>query len=288
MIGGYPFPVPMCCPSPRYVKDKIQEMEATAWINSQPLLPKDLVDKVALFYFFSFGKECSEITLSHLSYMWSKMRGKGLMVVGVHTPSLEVERDIDFVKGEVERFGVHFPVAVDNEYKVWKSFRNQFYGQFHFVDAGGTIRHTRAGEGIEEEVEMAVVHLLNEVGKKVDLGPEIDGVCFEGRWYVGDGYVELEESSGSIDLRYIGRSLGLVVSCPREKKFEFLVDGTPLRKEMAGKDAILEGGKSFLLIGKERRHEVVREDRRVMREMTMKVRGKGFKLMGFCVEEAED
>lgn len=288
MIGHDPFPVPMSCPSPRYVKDRITEMEATAWINSKPLNPKDFANKVVIFYFFSFGEECSEITLSHLSYMWSKMRDKGLMVVGIHTPSLESEKDASFVRGEVQRYGVQFPVAVDNEYKVWRTFRNQFYGQFHFADAGGTIRHTRAGEGIEEEVEMAVVHLLNEAGKKVDLGPEIDGVCFEGQWYVGDGYVELEESSGSIELRYIGRSLGLVASYPREKKFEFLVDGTPLRKEMAGKDVLFEGGKSFLLVGKERRHEVVLEDRRVMRELTMKVRGKGFKLMGFCVEEAED
>jgi peroxiredoxin len=277
----------MCCPAPRAIKDRIPHLEATAWINSKPLGPKDLADKVVLFYFFSFGEECSETTISHLSYMWSKMRGKGLVVIGVHTPSVEKEKELAFVRAEAKRLGIQFPLAVDNDYRIWKEFRNQFYGQFHFSDVGGMIRHTRAGEGIEEEVEMAVVHLLNEAGKKVDLGPEIDGVCFEGEWFVGDGYVELEGSSGKLDLRYIGNSLDLVASSPRQRRFEFQVDGAPLASGTAGKDVITEGGKSYLLIGKERRLEVVREERRVMRELSMRVRGKGFKLMGFCVGERE-
>lgn len=277
----------MCCPSPRYVKDKIPEIRPTTWLNVKSLEAKDFKGKVALIYFFSFGEEFSETVLSHLSYLWSKMKGKGLVVLGVHAPSLEREKDLGFVKGEVERYGIKFPIAVDNDYETWKAFRNQFYGQFHFVDHLGTIRHTRSGEGIEEDVELAVVHLLNEAGRRVDLGPEIDGVCLEGDWYVGDGYVELEGTSGSIDLRYIGDSMDLVVSSPKEKRFEFTVDGSPLEKGIAGKDVILEEGKSYLLIGKEKRHEVLRDKRKVMREIEMKVRGKGFRLVGFCVVETE-
>jgi peroxiredoxin len=277
-----------CCPSPRVAKDHLPELEASAWINSKPLGPKDLKDKVVLVYFFSLGEECSETILSHLSYLWTRMRGKGLVVLGVHTPSVEKEKDLGFVRAEAARLGIEFPLAVDNEYRIWKKFRNQFYSQFHFVDACGVIRHTRAGEGIEEEVEIAVVHLLNEAGKKVDLGPEIDGVCFEGDWFVGDGYVELEGSSGRIELRYIGQSLDLVISSPRKRRFEFLVDEAPLPKGMAGKDVVLEGGKSYLDIGEERKLEVVRDTRRVMRQLSMSVRGKGLKLMGFCVEERED
>ena len=275
----------MCCPRPRYVKDKFPELKPTAWINAKTVEPKDVKNKVVLVYFFSFGDEFSETTLSHLSYLHKKMKGKGLVVIGVHTPSLEKEKGIDFVRAQVKKFGMEFPVAVDNEYDVWKAFRNQFYGQFHFVDNSGTIRLTRSGEDIAEEVEMAVVHLLNESGKKIDLGPEIDGVCLEGDWYVGDGYVELESTTGSIDLRYIGEGVDLVLSSPKQKKLEISVDGEPVAPSIAGRDIIQEGGKSYLLIGKEKSHQVAREKRKVMREVIMKVRGKGFRLMGFCVVE---
>ena len=275
----------MCCSRPRYVKDKFPELKPTAWINAKTVEPKDVKNKVVLVYFFSFGDELSETTLSHLSYLHKKMKGKGLVVIGVHTPSLEKEKGIDFVRAQVKKFGIEFPVVVDNEYDVWKAFRNQFYGQFHFVDNSGTIRLTRSGEDIAEEVEMAVVHLLNESGKKIDLGPEIDGVCLEGDWYVGDGYVELESTTGSIDLRYIGEGVDLVLSSPKQKKLEITVDGEPVGPSIAGRDIIQEGGKSYLLIGKEKSHQVAREKRKVMREVIMKVRGKGFRLMGFCVVE---
>jgi len=275
----------MCCPSPLSLKEKVPDMKPTTWINAKAVEPKDLRNKVALVYFFSFGDEFSEAAISHLSYLWRKMRDKGLMVIGVHVPSLEKEKEIDFVKAEVERNGIEFPVAVDNDYKVWNAFRNQFFGQFHFIDHQGMIRLTRSGEGIAEEVELAVVHLLNESGKKIDLGPEIDGVCLEGDWYVDEGYIELEGTSGKISLRYIGQGLDLVLSSPKQKKLEVKLDEAAIGASMAGKDVIIEGCKSYLVVGKEKRHEVIREEREVMHEVEMNVKGKGLRLLGFCVVE---
>lgn len=260
-------------------------MKPTAWINTRGIEPKDLRKKVVLVYFFSFGDELSESTFSHLSYLWRKMKGKGLMVIGVHAPSLEKEKKTGFVQAEVERNGIEFPVAVDNEFTVWNAFRNQFYGQFHFIDHNGMVRLTRSGEDIAEEVEMAIVHLINESGRDLDLGPEIDGVCLEGDWYVDEGFVELESSSGKISLRYIGEGVDLVLSSPKRVKLEVVLDEGPMDASLAGKDVIMEGGKSYLLIGKEKRHQVVREKRKVMHEVEMKVKGKGLKLLGFCVVE---
>jgi peroxiredoxin len=258
-------------------------MKPTTWINTKGIKPKDLTKKVVLVYFFSFGDELSEATLSHLSYLWRKMKGKDLMVIGVHAPSLEKEKKISFVQAEVERNGIEFPVAVDNDFTVWKAFRNQFFGQYHFIDHNGTVRLTRSGEDIAEEVELAIVHLLNESGKKLDLGPEIDGVCLEGDWFVEEGYVELESSSGKISLRYIGEGVDLVLSSPKKVKLEATMDEAPIDASLAGKDIKFEGGKSYLLIGEEKRLQVVREKRKVMREVEIKVKGKGLKLMGFCI-----
>jgi hypothetical protein len=260
-------------------------MKPAAWVNSKPLGPEELRGKVSLVHFFCFGEGLSEITMSHLSYMWSKMRDKGLVVLGVHAPRLESEKGAEFVRAEAERRGITFPIAVDDEFQVWNAFRNQFFGQSHFVDAQGMIRHTRSGQGIEEEVEMAVVHLLNEAGMEVDLGPEINGACFEGEWYVGDGYVELQGASGSIEMRYVSSSLDLILSSPVESKCEITLDDLPIPEGCAGGDVLLEEGRSYLLIGEERRHRVVREERSSMREVQVHVHGKGLRLIGFCVDE---
>ncbi len=275
----------MCCPSPRYPQEKAPEMRPVAWINTKGIEPTDLRKKVVLVYFFSFGEEQSESILSHMSFLWRKMKGKGLIVIGVHAPSLEKKKNIRFVRSEVERNGIEFPVAVDNDFTVWNSFRNQFYNQFHFIDDKGIVRLTRSGEDIAEEVELAIVHLLNEAGKKIDLGPEIDGVCLEGDWYMGEGFIELEGSTGKIDLRYIGEGVDLILSSPKERRVEVTIDGEPIEKAFAGKDIIMEGGKSYLPIGKEKRLQVVREKRKAMHEIDIKVKGKGLRLIGFCVPE---
>ncbi|MEM0448454.1 MAG: redoxin domain-containing protein [Methanomassiliicoccales archaeon] len=274
-----------CCPTQRIVRDKIPEINPTVWLNTPALSMKDFKNKVVLFYFFSFNEGFSETTLSHLSYLWWRMRRRGLMVVGIHTPSLEKERNIEFIRDEVQHFEVDFPVAVDNDHRIWKSFRNQFYSQFHFADVHGILRHTRAGSNIEEEVELAVVHLLNEGGKKVDLGPEINGACFEGKWYVGDGFVELDGSYGKIEIRYIGKSLDIIASSPKPRKYTVLLDGKAVPLELSGKDLCLENGRSYLELSRERRFEVIRDSRRKMRLLSMTVRGKGFRLQGFCVDE---
>jgi hypothetical protein len=263
------------------------EMKATAWINSPPLGPNDLQGKVVLVYFFSFDGKFSAATISHLNFLSAKMEGKGLKVVGVHAPSLEKEKDLSFVRAKVKEIGAKFPVAVDNEYAIWNAFRNQFFEEFQFVDAQGWIRHTRTGAGIEEEVELAVVHLLNEAGHEVDLGPEIDGACLEGDWARESEGAQLEGTSGTIALRYLGRSLDLVLSSPKRTKVEFKLDGRPLSQSMVGQDVLLEQGKSYLLVDEERRLQVVREERSAMHELEMKLRVKGFRLLGFRVDEGE-
>jgi len=263
------------------------ELKATAWINSKPFGPDDLRDKVVLVYFFSFDGKFSPTTFSHLNFLSSKMKDKGLKVIGVHAPSLEREKDLDYVRAKVRELSISFPLAVDNDYLIWRAFRNQFFEQFQFVDAQGLIRHTRTGEGIEEEVELAVVHLLNEAGHEVDLGPEIDGACLEGEWVMEGDCAELEGASGKIMMRYIGRSLDLVLASPQRAKLEFKVDGKPLDQAIAGQDVLLEKGKSYLNVGEERRLQVVREERSVMRELELSVRVKGFRLIGFHVDEGE-
>jgi len=277
----------MCCPARSIEKERMPEMKATAWINSKPLTMKDFKEKVVLLYFFSFDDKYSSTTISYLNFLSSKMAGKGLKVVGVHSPSLEREKDLAYLSAKVKALGISFPVAVDNEQAIWKAFRNQFFEEFQFVDAKGWIRHTRTGEGIEEEVEMAVVHLLNEAGFEVDLGPEIDGACLEGDWMIENDCAELDGPSGTIALRYIGRSLDLVLSSCKRTKVEFKMDGRPLDESIAGKDVLLEKGRSYLEVGEETRLQVVREEGRVMHELEIKVRVKGFRLIGFCVDDAE-
>jgi thiol-disulfide isomerase/thioredoxin len=93
-----------------------------------------------------------------------KYRDQGLVVIGVHTPEFTVEHDLDNVRRAVRDMGLDYPVAVDNDYAVWRSFDNHYWPALYFVDAEGRIRHHQFGEGDYEESEIVLQRLLAEAG----------------------------------------------------------------------------------------------------------------------------
>jgi hypothetical protein len=84
--------------------------------------------------------------------------------MGVHTPEFDAEHDLDNVREAVRELRVDYPVAVDNDYAIWRAFDNHYWPALYFVDAQGKIRHHRFGEGGYEESEMILQQLLAEAG----------------------------------------------------------------------------------------------------------------------------
>jgi len=93
---------------------------------------------------------------------YERYRDQGFTVIGVHTPELDIERDIANVRAAVAREGVTFPVAFDPDYATWHAYGNHYWPGFYFVDKRGRVRHTHFGEGEYERSERVIRELIGE------------------------------------------------------------------------------------------------------------------------------
>jgi thiol-disulfide isomerase/thioredoxin len=137
---------------------------ATEWLNSPPLTPAGLHGKVVLVNFWTYT--CIN-WLRQLPYVraWAgKYAGQGLVVLGVHTPEFGFEHDAGNVRRAVRDSSVDYPVAIDNDYAVWRAFDNYYWPALYFADAEGRIRHHHFGEGEYQQAEMVIQQLLAEAG----------------------------------------------------------------------------------------------------------------------------
>ena len=137
---------------------------ANAWLNSQPLTASSLRAKVALVQFCTYTCINWLRTLPHVRAWAEKYGGRGLAVVGVHTPEFAFEKDLDNVRRAVKEMRVAYPVAVDNDYAIWRAFNNEYWPALYFVDPQGRIRHHHFGEGDYERSERVIQQLLAGAG----------------------------------------------------------------------------------------------------------------------------
>jgi thiol-disulfide isomerase/thioredoxin len=133
---------------------------ATEWINSKPLAPTDLRGRVVLIDFGTYTCINWLRTLPHIRAWAEKYREQGLVVVGIQTPEFEFEQNLDSVRREVKARGIDWPVAVDNQYVIWRAFSNNYWPALYFVDREGVVRHHHFGEGRYEESERVIGQLL--------------------------------------------------------------------------------------------------------------------------------
>lgn len=137
---------------------------ATDWLNATPLTAKDLRGKVVLVDFWTYSCINCLRTLPYVKAWAEKYRGQGLVVVGVHAPEFAFERDIANVTKAMKRLGITYPVAVDNQYAIWRAFKNQYWPAHYFIDAQGRMRYHHFGEGNYAESERVIQQLLQEAG----------------------------------------------------------------------------------------------------------------------------
>jgi thiol-disulfide isomerase/thioredoxin len=108
--------------------------------------------------------------LPYYSAWAKKYREEGLVVIGVHTPEFAFERSADNVKKAIGRLGIDYPVALDSNYGIWRTYRNQYWPALYVADAQGRIRYQHFGEGNYRETERAIQQLLAERGAGHDAG----------------------------------------------------------------------------------------------------------------------
>ncbi len=96
----------------------------------------------------------------------AKYKDQGLVVIGVHTPEFAFERDLGNVRKAVKNLGITYPVAVDNEWAIWKAFKNNYWPAHYFIDGQGRIRYHHFGEGNYDQSEQVIQRLLIENGRR--------------------------------------------------------------------------------------------------------------------------
>jgi thiol-disulfide isomerase/thioredoxin len=259
---------------------------ATGWLGSEPLGPAELRGHVVLVNFW---------TLTCINWLrqepyvraWSRAyRDDGLIVIGVHTPEFSFEHDIDLVEQAVKERDIDYPVALDNDYRVWSAFANRYWPALYFVDADGVIRDEHFGEGRYERSEHVIQRLLD-----IDRAPvTVEGVGVEaeadwdnlgtpetylgsargdqaaslaGEWKVGPENVVLEQAGGSIAIPFHARDAHIVLSggAGDPIPFRVLLDGEPpgashgVDTDEDG-NGLLRDGRMYQLV---REHDTVRE-----------------------------
>lgn len=135
---------------------------AVSWLDTAPPKAKELQGKVVLVNFWTYSCINCIRTLPYIRAWAEKYRDRGLVVVGVHTPEFAFEKKVENIRQAAARFGIDYPIAVDNDFRIWRAFRNSYWPAIYLVDAQGRIRHTQFGEGGEALSERAVQDLLAE------------------------------------------------------------------------------------------------------------------------------
>jgi thiol-disulfide isomerase/thioredoxin len=135
---------------------------AVEWLNSPPLSAEQLRGKVVLIDFWTYGCINCRNALPHVREWNRKYKDQGLVVIGVHSPEFAFEKNIGNVKRALTDLDLTFPVAVDNNFALWRAFNNTYWPAHYFIDAKGQIRFHHFGEGDYEQSEQVIRQLLDE------------------------------------------------------------------------------------------------------------------------------
>ena len=235
------------------------------WLNSEPLTAAGLRGRVVLVDFWTYSCVNWLRTLPYVRAWHERYRDRGLTVVGVHAPEFGFEHELDNVRRAVGELDVGYPVVIDNDFTIWRSFENHYWPAVYLVDGDGRVRFHHFGEEAYEETERTIQQLLGEDGElvRVDAGgvaeaadwdalrsPETylgsargerrgdrraDGLALNqwslaGEWTVDDESVVLDAGGGSLGYRFEGRDLNLVLAPPASGsplRFAVRLDGQP-------------------------------------------------------------
>lgn len=140
---------------------------AIQWLNSPPLTLQALRGKVVLVDFWTYSCINCLRTLPYIRAWADKYKDKGLVVIGVHSPEFAFERDVANVRQAMARLGITYPVAIDNNYAIWRAYQNQYWPADYFIDARGHLRYQQFGEGDYDTAERVIQQLLREAGATI-------------------------------------------------------------------------------------------------------------------------
>lgn len=137
------------------------------WFNSSPLKLSELRGKVVLLDFWTYSCINCQRTFPYLRNWHDKYKDKGLVIIGVHSPEFEFEKDPENVAKALSDFKLKYPVVQDNDFSTWQAYNNRYWPAKYFIDKDGYIRYTHFGEGDYDNSEKIIQELLSEAGENI-------------------------------------------------------------------------------------------------------------------------
>jgi len=147
-------------------------VEPTAFINTESVSLAANTDKVVLVKFWTLGCFNCKRTLPFVNKWYDKYQDYGLEVIGVHTPEFNYEKDYATVLDATKKYGITFPVVLDNDKKTWRAYNNRYWPRIYLVDIDGFIVYSKIGEGSYEATEDKIRELLSE--RNIVLGLDLE------------------------------------------------------------------------------------------------------------------
>jgi cytochrome c biogenesis protein CcdA/thiol-disulfide isomerase/thioredoxin len=169
------------------------------WFNTpggRPLTLAGLRGRVVLVDFWTYTCINCIRTLPYLKAWDATYRGRGLTIVGVHTPEFSFEHDAGNVQSAIARFGVRYPVVQDNDMGTWDAYGNEYWPADYLIDARGHVRYAAAGEGDYARTETAIRALLAEAGDSVGGGSHPTGVVSPSEMTTPETYLGTARAQG--------------------------------------------------------------------------------------------
>jgi thiol-disulfide isomerase/thioredoxin len=135
---------------------------SSQWINTAPLLADDVRGQVVLVKFWTFACYNCQNVEPYVKTWHAQYADQGLIVIGVHSPEFAHEQHVPNVLQYIEDHQMTYPVAIDNDFAIWKRFGNRAWPTIYLIDRSGRLRYQHVGEGAYPQTEQMIQLLLNE------------------------------------------------------------------------------------------------------------------------------
>lgn len=153
------------------VHSSVELSGINGYVNSNGItIGENVGKKVILIDFWTYSCINCLRTVPYLNNWYEKYKDDGLIIIGVHSPEFEFEKDYSNVKKQVEELGIKYPVVLDNGHKTWNNFQNSYWPREYLIGVDGTIIYDHIGEGNYAETEQRIQQALGELNnKKVEM-----------------------------------------------------------------------------------------------------------------------
>jgi thiol-disulfide isomerase/thioredoxin len=147
------------------------------YINTEPFALSELVGrKVILVDIWTYSCINCQRTLPYLVAWHGKYKDKGLEIVGVHSPEFDFEKKEENVRRAVEKFGITYPVVLDNDHATWNAWHNRYWPAKYLIDIDGHVAWYHFGEGAYGEAEQKIQAALAERAERLCLNETMNGL----------------------------------------------------------------------------------------------------------------